>query len=123
MGPNLRYLLEMMRRYPLADRSKEVRNLLPLIERGLLNEGMAAAVLIQIQPLIARLEQRPNYLVRAPEYDELYPDGPPRAGCRAFGGERGGATRVVPSGSVPLSVRREDWRWKERGHSATCRLD
>jgi hypothetical protein len=77
MGPNLRYLLEMMRRYPLADRAKEVRNLLPLIERGLLNEGMAAAVLMQIQPLIEQLEQRPNYLVRAPEYDELYPDGPP----------------------------------------------
>ena len=77
MGPNVRYLLEMIRRYRLADRSKEVRNWLPLIEQGMINDIVGTALLMRLQPLIESQERRPNLLFRAPECDELYPDGSP----------------------------------------------
>lgn len=77
MGPNERYLVELIRRYGLYNRSKEARNALRLFESGRGSELVARAYLLRFQPLIQQLERRPNFLFRPPEFDELYPAGPP----------------------------------------------
>ena len=72
MGPNVRYLLEMIRRYHLEDRSPQVAQILRLIEWGRCSESMAKAYLYAIQPLISAQEARGNRLARAPTLEELY---------------------------------------------------
>lgn len=77
MDADLQYLLTVIRRYRLENRSKTVRRLLPALERGLIRNNMAKALLVQVQPMVAEMERRPNHLFRAPEGEELYPKGVP----------------------------------------------
>ena len=78
MGQNVRYLHDIIRRYGLDRRSREARNALMLIERGMLSDNVAKAFVIRFQPLIDKLERRPNFLFRAPDYEELYGDESPK---------------------------------------------
>ena len=78
MDTDLQYLLAMNRRYLLENRSKAVRRGIRAVERGLIrNDNVAKALLSPALPLIDEMERRPNYLFRAPEVHELYPDGVP----------------------------------------------
>ncbi len=65
MGPNVRRLIELIRRYLLDRRSDEARNWLMLAERGMLDEDIAEALLFRIQDLINEQERRWNALERA----------------------------------------------------------
>ncbi|MBU0717631.1 MAG: DUF87 domain-containing protein, partial [Planctomycetes bacterium] len=77
MGPVLQYVLELIRRYHLDDRSGEVRNFLRFAERRPVSESIARAFLYRIQDLVTEQERRPNLLHRMPAFEEIYPHGPP----------------------------------------------
>lgn len=77
MGPNTRYLYEKIRRYGLDKHSDLARNVLALIELGLMTEDLAAGYLLIIGPMIAQAERYPNYLERPPDRSEIYPNGLP----------------------------------------------
>ena len=77
MGPVLQYVLELIRRYHLDDRSGDVRNFLRFAERRPVSESIARAFSYRIQDLVIEQERRPNLLHRVPEFEEIYPHGPP----------------------------------------------
>jgi hypothetical protein len=77
VAASVKLLLHTIYRYRLHDRYRWVDQLRKLYELGELGGDMAEMHLHLIQPLIAEQEKRPNLLFRAPEFHELYPDGPP----------------------------------------------
>ncbi|MBN1510074.1 MAG: hypothetical protein JW955_24725 [Sedimentisphaerales bacterium] len=77
MGPKAQRFLELVRYWHLADRHAHIRRLCELAEYGLLTEEVAEAQLYAIRPRIEEQMRRPNFLHRAPEFEELYPHGPP----------------------------------------------
>ena len=48
-----------------------------MLEWGRLSESQAQILLVAIQPLIQEVERTRNFLERAPEFEEMYPDGAP----------------------------------------------
>jgi len=77
MGPKLQHWLHLVSSYHLDDRYREVRQWREMAEAGFVDEHMAEALIYAIQPAIVEQERRPNYLHRAPDFEELYPQGPP----------------------------------------------
>ena len=77
MGPNVRRLIDLIKRYLLHRRRVDARNWLMLAERGMLDEDIAEVLLFRVHVLILEQERRWNALERAPTLDELYPNGEP----------------------------------------------
>jgi len=74
---NVTTFLRVLHEYALCDRYPELAQYEAMAQMGRLSEGMAKALLSQLEPLIVQQERRPNLLNRAPDNDELHPDGPP----------------------------------------------
>ena len=77
MESNIRMLVELNRRFALENRLPYVRRAMRLLRRGLLRESLAKAFVLRVQSEVDKLHDEPNMLPRPPEYDDLYPDGPP----------------------------------------------
>jgi len=70
-------LLQLIRAYHLDDRYKDMRQYRELAEMRLLDEHTAEALYYIALSRIPEVERRQNFLARAPDYEELYPDRPP----------------------------------------------
>lgn len=77
MNLDAAYLLKLIHNHRLAPRHKELRNLVPLLEMGLVPDGIARAYMHKIQPLIEEQERRPNLLHQVPSLEEIYPQEEP----------------------------------------------
>lgn len=75
-GPTAHQLLQVVHQHGLAHRPWG-QQILALSASGLLSETIAWAFLAQADEQIRDQEMRPNRLMRAPEYEELYPDEDP----------------------------------------------
>ena len=79
MSSNLRRLVELIRRYKLDNRSREFRNVLRMIDRGLLDEQLAEVYVLRVQPWIDQFDRLPNLLGPVPASEEC-PPAPLRLG-------------------------------------------
>jgi len=79
MGSHIKRFIEIVDAYNLASLDARCRQLRQMAMWGQLDEDLAELELFRIQQegLIERQEQRPNFLARAPSFEELYPHGPP----------------------------------------------
>lgn len=73
--------LALLRRYidelGLVNRDATVARIRDMIDQGLISEDQANGIYRGLQSLGKEVQRRRNYLNRAPELDEIYPDGMP----------------------------------------------
>ena len=79
MGSHIKRFIEIVDAYNLASLDTRCRQLRQMAMWGQLDEDLAELELFRIQQqgLIERQERRPNFLARAPSFEELYPQGGP----------------------------------------------
>lgn len=70
-------LMEAIVKYRLHNRQRWVAHIKTMLEWGRLSESQAKIYLVAIQPLIKEVVSTRNILERLPEFEEIYPDGPP----------------------------------------------
>ena len=73
MGPNASQLRQIIMKYRLDNRSRQIEALLKKLERGRINESAAAIYLRKIETLVERQKIVFNPLPRAPRIEELAP--------------------------------------------------
>lgn len=71
--------LQILDRYALCNRCPELTSYHAMAQMGQMSQGMAKALLYQLEEggAIPEQERRPNFLERAPAFDELFPNGAP----------------------------------------------
>ena len=70
-------LLKVLDECGLYNRHRELMTYAWLAQCGQLSQDMAKALLVQLHPLLMAQEAYPNLLMRAPDYEELCPNGEP----------------------------------------------
>ncbi len=99
MGKYVGLALETIHRYGLAERSDQIATCARLLQIGEMGESEAEMLLLQLEPWARRQERKPNFLSRAPDFDEIYPNGQ---------GDLIRIGQLVERPDVPIGVRPTD---------------
>lgn len=77
MRSALALLRELINTLGLDNRDPTAAHIKDRMDQGHVSENQARAYWLALQPLATEVRRRRNYLNRAPELDEIYPDGMP----------------------------------------------